>query len=221
MIKSKLLILLCCIVLLLCSCSVAKKGSSATTQHIPASTIPQINDFNTSKQSTSSTTANNLISTSTNITQETTKTTTGISTPIATSTNKQPNTQKPTGVALIVYGEDITSKCPIAIDLSQKNPGLPLTLILDDLNCLWRWENENIFSFDLGGERFVLDITKTNFGWLKPAGASSAIRMVVNDEIIIDALSLFWLLRDYGHYLYIDTDLNVVGISDIEGPFSR
>jgi hypothetical protein len=114
---------------------------------------------------------------------------------------------------LVVNGKDITDENYVMVDYANRNAQLPLTAILDEMDCEWGWEDANTFFFVLGTDRIILDLTQLHYGWIIPPGTKGGVRKVVGSEIIVDKTSLNVLLTNYGGSATINFDTYTIEIT--------
>ena len=112
---------------------------------------------------------------------------------------------------LYVKGREITSKSYVWISHQNRNSELPLLAILNELGADISWENEHIVSIKIEETIVNIDTEMDDFGITVPPGTTSAVRKIVNGEIIMDGDSVNVLLKHIaGINVVVDYETSVI-----------
>lgn len=109
---------------------------------------------------------------------------------------------------LIVNGKDITVGNYVAMD-SYSQFHLPLLAISRELGVDVEWINDSEVVLSNGSKGLSIDIEELNFGITPPNPPYDIgvyIREIVNDDIIMDPVSINWILSELVDFtLYLDS----------------
>lgn len=115
---------------------------------------------------------------------------------------------------LFVNGKDISDQHYAKINHEENNAELPVLGVLVELGAEIKWQDVNVVEITHKGKTVCIDTQETEFGIPLPPGASGSVRQVINDELIIDYVSIKGLLQNMmDATVQIDYDASVIYIN--------
>lgn len=114
---------------------------------------------------------------------------------------------------LIVNGKDITDDVYVMIDYDTETVELPFLAIIEELGAEVEWKNNDVVIVTYNGMSQEIDTKDSDFGIAFPPGGGNSkyVRKIVNEDLIIDHISVISALKfTFNASVTIDYDEAVI-----------
>lgn len=130
---------------------------------------------------------------------------------------KETENNRMNNCSLIINGAEVSSKYHAWIDSDTGRVEVPVLKISAELGAKITWIDSNVVEISYMGKTECIDTLEEGFGIPLPPGAVGSVRQVIDEEIIIDLISIKGLFKNMmDAKISVDYDAGIIYVNSIK-----